>query len=196
MDFSALLEIASARAELLARNDILLFPKLFQQPIRRRADQAFQRAGVERLVEVGNQILDVFQADAGADDAVAGPFADAGFLLGGQVGGGVHVQVGGIVEQQAVGVAERGGVGENADFFRQGDGRAQSAFELEGQHPTEAGHLAGGQFVVRVALQAGIKDAADFGMRLQETGHFQGILTVLFACAGAASPARAESARR
>ncbi len=72
----------------------------------------------------------------------SGPLPDARLLGRAQVGGGVDIQIGRIVEQKAPGVAQRRGVGEKADPFGQGDGRAQASLQLEGEHPACRRHLA------------------------------------------------------
>ena len=54
-------------------------PLGFQQTICQRTNKSLERAAAQGLVEIGDQIVSVFQSDAGAHDAVAHPLPDAAF---------------------------------------------------------------------------------------------------------------------
>src|SRR5580692_4519481 len=113
----------------------------------------------ERAVQVVPEVVDVFAADAEAQQPGGDVFL-AGELAAPLDGAFDAAQAGG-VDDDVQGVAEPvGGAGVG---------------DLEGQHGAEAGHLRGGGVVSGVAGEAGVAYAADGGVLVEPAGEFGGV---------------------
>jgi len=114
---------------------------------------------VQRGVQVVPEVIDVFAADAQAQEP-GGQMPLSGELAAPLDGGFDAAQAGG-ADDDLHGVAEAvscGGVGH-----------------LEGQHCPEAGHLRGGCAVSGVAGKTGVARAADGRVFIEPAGEFAGV---------------------
>src|SRR5437588_8041757 len=120
--------------------------------------------GVERLRQIGDEVLHVLDADSEPDQAVVDP--DRLALLRGQLEVG-HQR--GLLDERLDRAERRrdGGQLARVDEPRR---LAQPAFEQEAHHSAESLHLLAGDGVVGMARQAGVEDPEDASLRLQPLG--------------------------
>src|SRR5688572_16829376 len=99
---------------------------------------------LERLLEVGDEVADVLEPDAEAQEPVGDP--DPGAL------GGGHLGVRGVARlaHERVHAAEARRVGDHAEPAEEPFGRLAAAGELECEHPAEAVEDLAGDLVVLV----------------------------------------------
>ena len=109
----------------------------------RRAD-VLHLAAVEGLVEVGDEVVDVFEADREADEVVANSDAGAHIRRDAGVGHG-----GGMIDERFH-AAERFGQSKDLHAAQQAVEPFFAAPEAERECSAEAAHLAQGQLVLRV----------------------------------------------
>src|SRR5580692_7107256 len=114
----------------------------------------------ERAVQVVPEVVDVFAADAEAQQPGGDVFLPGEFAA--PLDGAFNAAQAGGVDDDVQGVAEPVGGGGVGD--------------LEGQHGAEAGHLRGGGAVSGVAGQAGVAYAADGGVLAESAGEFAGVM--------------------
>lgn len=80
---------------------------------------------------------------------------------------------------QTLETAEALGQAENLDGLQEPGGLVQTALDVERQHAAESAALAYGHGVLGVRRQAGMHDALDERVTLQESGHGQPVAHVL-----------------
>ena len=125
------------------------------------------------LIQIGLDILDVFQTDADADVVVgyAGGLEFLGRLLA--------VGSAGRMDDQGFGVADIGqmrGQFDRLDKFPRG---RVAAFHAESQNrAAAAGQVFFRHFMIRMRGQARIVDPSDQRVRLQKSGHGQGVFAM------------------
>src|SRR5579883_403983 len=107
----------------------------------------------QRLVEIGEEVVEILDADRQADERVAD--AQRLALLGRQRG---MRHDGGMLDQ-ALDAAETLGQGEDLDALEEAPRRRQIAGELDRHHAAEALHLAARERVLRMGGKPGVVDA-------------------------------------
>ena len=126
------------------------------------------------MVEVGEQVVDVFDAGAVADEA----FGDAErFTFGGRT---FDVAGGCWWAHDRLDCAEVCGHVGKAQSGEERPNRCQVAAEAEAEHAAEAAHLLGGDVVVWVRGQPRVVDADHLGVSGQILGHRGGVLVLPF----------------
>src|SRR5262249_10204918 len=120
------------------------------------------------LRQVGNQVLDVLDADGEADEVLTD--SDRQPLLGREL---VKGHQGGVLDER-LHPAQRRGDRRQAAGAHHARGLAQPAADEEAHHPAETPHLLARHLVIGVTLQAGVVDALDRRMGLEPTGHLEG----------------------
>ena len=118
----------------------------------------------EGVVEVGDEVFDVFDADGEADQ----PVGDADLLANVGGNGGVSHRRG--MRDEGLDAAEAFGEGAKFHVIEQVAGRIEAA-DVEREHGAEAALLFFGDGVLRMRREAGIDDALHFGMGFEEFGH-------------------------
>lgn len=161
-----------------------------------------RRGGLEGLLEIGDDVVDVFRADGNTDQVLA----DAGSLLllvaellvGGGPGaagwlaklpvfsglsstrGSVH-----LLDGQGLGVADVGQVRDQLEAVNDLAAGGTAALDAEGQDAAEAAlEVLLGGLVVGVALEAGIGDPADVVAVLEVLGEGESVLGVALGAQG------------
>src|SRR5690349_12440062 len=112
----------------------------------------------ERLIEVGDEVVDILDADGKANERVAD--AERAALLGRERG--VRHDRG--MLDEAFDAAQALGEREDLDALEETPGHGEIAVELGGDHAAEPLHLAPCKRMLRVARKTGIVDARDLGM--------------------------------
>jgi hypothetical protein len=141
-------------------------PRDFDLVVDHRAHLEFRQG----LVEVGEDILDVLDADGVADQVVG----DAQLTAFVRVGRGKD----GLLADDALHAAEgRPHVGE-AKAIDELAGFLQAASDIEADDAAEAAHLAAGDGVIRMAGEPGVVDASDRRMSLEMLGNALGALVL------------------
>ena len=108
------------------------------------------------MVEVGDDVFDVFDADGKADEA----FGDADAIA--DVGG--HGGVGHRSGKRNKSFDSAEAFGERAKLYLiEEAARGVERFEIEGEHGAGAALLFAGEFVLRVGVQAGVVNLFYFG---------------------------------
>src|SRR5215469_15709886 len=128
-------------------------------PVARSMASIRSRCLFDRRVQVVPEVVDVFAADAQAQEP-GGHVALSGELAA-SFDGAFHAPQAGGVNDDVHGVAEAVGCGGVGD--------------LEGEHGAEAGHLGGGGAVSGVAGKAGVAYAGDGGVLVEAAGEFGGV---------------------
>ncbi|KAB8760612.1 hypothetical protein FH972_026604 [Carpinus fangiana] len=132
--------------------------------------------GLEALLKVGDDVVNVLYADADADQV--GGDAGVGLLLVGQllVGGGPGV------DGQTLGVADVGQVGDELEAVDDLRAGGLAALDAKGEHAAEAaGEVLLGQGVRGVRLEAGVRDPRDVLVLLEPLGQGDGVAGVALA---------------
>lgn len=122
----------------------------------------------EGVVEVGDEVFDVFDADGEADQ----PVGDADLFA--NVGGNGSVSHRRGMGDEGLDAAEALGQRAKLHVVEQAAGRFHAA-HVEGEHGAEAALLFFGDGVLRMRREAGIDDALDFGMGFEKLGHSHAI---------------------
>src|ERR1700722_5044633 len=138
-----------------------------------RLCRSFEASDVEqRLVEVGDDVFDVFNANGKAYKT----FGDADAIA--DVGG--HGGVGHRSWKRDESFDSAEAFGERAKFYLiEEAARCVERFEVEREHCARAAILFAGELVLRVGVQAGVEDFFHFWMRVEMTGHGDAIGVVL-----------------
>src|SRR4030042_428635 len=119
---------------------------------------------VQRLLQVGGQVVHVLQSQRYANQVVHHADRAAVVLRVVEEGHRRHLR------HQAFTAAEAGRYQEQFERINELAGCLVTAFKQEGDYAAKAAHLPDCDSVVRVRLQAGIPDLLDFWMRLQHMG--------------------------
>lgn len=128
---------------------------------------------LERLLEVGDDIVDVLGADGDADEVLGDAGAHA--LLVGEllVGGGPGV------DGEGLGVADVGEVGDELEAVDDLAAGGAAALDAEAQDAAEAAlEVALGDGMAAVALETRVRDPADVGRGVEVAGEGEGVLGV------------------
>ena len=133
----------------------------------------FERRGLQRLVQIIDQVVNALQADREADEI--GRHACLLLLLGRQLG----VRGAGRVDDERLGIAHIRQVREEFDVPDQLLARFQSTLDAEANNGTVAMCMVfRRRFMLRVAREAGIAHPIDGGMAFQELCDAQGVLAM------------------
>ena len=125
-------------------------------------------ASFEGLVEVGDDVVGVFDADGESDEGVGDAEGEAFFF-----GVGVVADESGVCDE-CFDAAEAGCDEAEFEAVEEAFCLGESAFDVEGDDAAEAGHLFFGDVVVGVAGQAGVVDAFDGGVFFEVLGDGHG----------------------
>ena len=127
---------------------------------------------VERLRQIGQQVLDVLDAARQAHERVID--TESRSLVGRHRG----VRHDGRVLDEALDTAETLGQQPELDGLEEGARLGETALEPDSDHAAEAGGLLLGELVLRMAREARVAHALDLGMRLEEGRNLLGVLLV------------------
>jgi hypothetical protein len=126
----------------------------------------------QRLVEIGDDIFDVFDAHGQAHQTFGD--ADAFLNLLGHRGVGHHRRKG----NQGFNTAETFGERTQLDVIEEAPRGVERAY-IEGEHCARTFLLAAGDVVLRMRPQPWVVDLADFGMRVEMARHGNSVGVVL-----------------
>ena len=125
------------------------------------------------LVEIRFEIVDVFETHRQPDQAVADPEVLA--FLAAEPLVGRRRRMG----RQALGVSQVVGDVDNLEGIEKSKSAVTPVREFQGYDAPAGTHLTHGQFVLRMALKAGVEDAAEVASRFQMSSDRDGVFAGL-----------------
>ena len=128
----------------------------------------------QRLFQVGDQVLHVFQSQGDAHEVV---HHAEGLAVFHRI---IEKRHHGHLGDETLGTAEAGRDEEKFQRVNEPPGCLVIAFHQESDDAAEAAHLFFRQPVIRMRFQSGIPDLFDFGMRFEEARHFESGAIVMF----------------